>query len=37
MNPPRLVLDTNVLLSALLFSSGTLTWLRRAWQRRIGS
>ena len=32
MNPPRLVLDTNVLLSALLFSSGALTWLRRAWQ-----
>ena len=32
MNPPRPVLDTNVLLSALLFSSGTLTWLRRAWQ-----
>ena len=34
MNPPRLVLDTNVLLSALLFSSGTLTWLRRAWQAK---
>lgn len=28
----RLVLDTNLVLSALLFSSGRLTWLRRAWQ-----
>lgn len=28
------VLDTNVVLSALLFSSGRLAWLRRAWQRR---
>lgn len=28
----RVVLDTNVVLSALLFSSGTLAWLRRAWQ-----
>ena len=34
MNPPRLVIDTNVLLSALLFSSGSLTWLRRAWQAK---
>ncbi len=25
-------LDPNVLLSALLFSSGSLAWLRRAWQ-----
>lgn len=32
MNPPRVVIDTNVLLSALLFHSGTLSWLRRAWQ-----
>ena len=31
MNPPRAVLDTNVLLSALAFSSGSLAWLRRAW------
>ena len=28
---PRVVLDTNVLLSALLFHAGTLSWLRRAW------
>ena len=32
MNPSRLVLDTNVVLSALLFSTGALAWLRRAWQ-----
>ncbi len=32
MNPPRPVLDTNVVLSALLFSSSALAWLRRAWQ-----
>ena len=32
MSPPRLVLDTNVLVSALLFHAGTLSWLRRAWQ-----
>ena len=31
MTPPRLVLDTNVLLSALLFHSGRLSWLRHAW------
>ncbi len=28
----RLVLDTNVLLSALLFPTGSLSWLRQAWQ-----
>ena len=28
----RLVLDTNVLLSALLFPAGSLSWLRQAWQ-----
>jgi len=28
----RLVLDTNVLLSALLFPTGSLSWLRHAWQ-----
>ena len=28
----RLVLDTNVLLSALLFHAGSLSWLRHAWQ-----
>lgn len=32
MSPPRVVLDTNVLLSALLFHAGTLSWLRTAWQ-----
>jgi len=32
MNPPRLVLDTNVLLSALLLRAGSLSWLRPAWQ-----
>ncbi len=34
MNPPRLVLATNVVLSALLFSSSALAWLRRAWQAK---
>ena len=29
---PRLVLDTNVLLSALLFPTGSVSWLRHAWQ-----
>ncbi len=32
MSAPRVVLDTNVLLSALLFSSGRLSALRQAWQ-----
>ena len=32
MTPPRVVLDTNVLLSALLFHQGSLIWLRHAWQ-----
>lgn len=32
MTPPRLVLDTNVLVSALLFHEGSLSWLRAAWQ-----
>ena len=31
MTPPRPVLDTNVLVSALLFHSGRLSWLRGAW------
>ncbi len=35
MTPPRLVLDTNVLLSALLFHAGTLSWLRAAWQSEV--
>ena len=29
---PRVVLDTNVVLSALLFSKGRMIWLREAWQ-----
>ncbi len=32
MTGPRVVLDTNVLLSALLFQAGTPSWLRHAWQ-----
>ena len=28
----RFVLDTNVLLSALLFHAGSLSWLRAAWR-----
>ena len=32
MTPLRPVLDTNVLLSALLFHAGALSWLRQAWQ-----
>ena len=31
MPPPRLVLDTNVLLSALLFPEGSLSWIRELW------
>ena len=31
MTLQRLVLDTNVLVSALLFPSGSLSWLRHAW------
>ena len=30
---PRVVLDTNVVVSALLFANGHLAWLREAWQR----
>ncbi|MFG0787480.1 putative toxin-antitoxin system toxin component, PIN family [Delftia tsuruhatensis] len=30
----RVVLDTNVVLSALLFTSGRLAWIRRAWQQQ---
>lgn len=29
----RVVLDTNVVLSALLFSTGRLVWIRTAWQQ----
>lgn len=32
--PPRAVLDTNVVLSALVFGTGTLVALRRRWQSR---
>lgn len=32
MTPARWVLDTNVVLSALLFPSGRVTWLRDAWR-----
>lgn len=31
---PRIVLDTNVALSALLFSRGSVGWLRSVWQQR---
>jgi len=30
--PPRVVLDTNLVLSALVFAQGRLTVLRHAWQ-----
>lgn len=30
----RIVLDTNIVLSALLFSTGRLAWIRRAWQHQ---
>lgn len=33
MKPPRVVLDTNCVVSALLFTGGRLAWLRRDWQR----
>ncbi|MCY3600615.1 MAG: putative toxin-antitoxin system toxin component, PIN family [Gemmatimonadetes bacterium] len=32
MTPVRTVLDTNVLVSALLFPKGTVSWLRDAWR-----
>jgi putative PIN family toxin of toxin-antitoxin system len=28
----RVVLDTNIVLSALLFQTGRLSWIRQAWQ-----
>jgi len=31
--PPRVVLDTNVVLSALVFRSGPAAGLRALWQR----
>ena len=30
---PRVVLDSNVVLSALLFPRGTLSWMRGAWRQ----
>ncbi len=32
MSVPRVVLDTNCLVSALIFSRGKFAWLREAWQ-----
>jgi len=32
--PPRVVLDTNLVLSALVFAQGRLTVLRHAWQEK---
>lgn len=32
MNVPRVVLDTNCLVSALIFSRSRFAWLREAWQ-----
>jgi putative PIN family toxin of toxin-antitoxin system len=34
MKTPRVVLDTNCIVSALLFSKGSLAWLRDAWMRQ---
>lgn len=34
MKTPRVVLDTNCIVSALLFSKGSLSWLRDAWMRQ---
>lgn len=30
----RVVFDTNVIISALLFSKGNLTWLRESWSQK---
>lgn len=32
MTPQRVVLDTNVILSALLFHAGAVSWLRGTWR-----
>lgn len=32
MTPPRVVIDTNCLVSALIFSQGKSAWLRQSWQ-----
>lgn len=34
MTVPRVVLDTNCLVSALIFSRGRFAWLREAWQAK---
>jgi len=34
MSVPRVVVDTNCLVSALIFSRGKFAWLREAWQAR---
>lgn len=34
MSVPRVVLDTNCLVSALIFSRGKFVWLREAWQAK---
>ena len=34
MKKPRVVLDTNCIVSALLFTKGSLAWLRDAWMRQ---
>ncbi len=34
MSVPRVVLDTNCLISALIFSRGRFAWLREAWQAK---
>lgn len=34
LTPARVVLDTNTVVSALLFSRGRLAWLRLAWQAK---
>ena len=34
MSLPRVVLDTNCLVSALIFSRGRFAWLRTAWQTK---
>lgn len=34
LKPSRIVLDTNCIVSALLFTHGRLSWLRAGWQRR---
>lgn len=33
VSPLRVVLDTNVVVSALLFANGRLRWLRHVWQQ----